>query len=222
MTQTTATLIDNIFISEKVHRSFDSAVILRDISDHLALLCLVKQAKLLDKSQLEFDSKSLNDNKLCKIKHKLYSVDWVRLLNSESCDENFNKCNAKINEVMDQIAPLKTVSISAKCRYKEPWMSKCIEISSRKNSELYKATLKEGCANKMCERHKNYRNCYNQLKRSAKFNYYKGQVDESKTNSKKLWRVINNVIGKNKNKGSIIPYITDKGVCKYDPSIIAN
>ena len=41
-------------------------------------------------------------------------------------------------------------------------------------------------------------------------------------NTKKLWRVINNVIGKNKNKGSIIPYITIDGICKYNPSIIAN
>ena len=173
VTQMTATLIDNIFISEKFHQSFDSAVILTDISDHLPLLCLVKQTKLLDKSPLEFDSRLLNDNKLCEIKQKLYNVDWVRLLNSESCDENFNKCNAKINEVMDQIAPLKTVRISAKGRYKEPWMSKCIEISSRKNSEFYKATLKEGCMNEMHERYINYRNCYNKLKRLAKLNYYK-------------------------------------------------
>ena len=171
--QMTATLIDNIFISEKFHRSFDSAVLLRDISDHLPLLCLVKQTKLLDKSPLEFESRSLNDNKLQEIKNKLYRADWIGLLNSESCDENFNKYNAKINEVMEQIAPLKTVRISAKCRFKEPWMSKCIETSSRKNSKLYKATLKEGSTNEMCKNYKNYRNHYNQLKRMAKFNYYK-------------------------------------------------
>ena len=46
VTQMTVTLINNIFISEKFHRSFDSAVLLRDILDHLPLLCLVK---LLDK-----------------------------------------------------------------------------------------------------------------------------------------------------------------------------
>ena len=64
VTQTTATLINNIFISEKFHRLFDSAVLLRDILDHLPLLCLVKQTKLLDKSPLEFESRSLNENKL--------------------------------------------------------------------------------------------------------------------------------------------------------------
>ena len=95
VTQMTATLINNIFISEKFHRSFDSAVLLRDISDHLPLLCLVKQTKLLDKSPLEFESRSLNDNKLQEIKNKLYSFDWVGLLNSESCDENFNNTMQK-------------------------------------------------------------------------------------------------------------------------------
>ena len=74
----------------------------------------------------------------------------------------------------------------------------------------------------MHERYINYQNCYNKLKRSAKLNYYKRQVDESKMNTKKLWRVINNVIGKNKNKGSIITYITIDGICKYNPSTIAN
>ena len=101
----TTTLIDNIFISEKFHQSFDSAVLLRDILDHLPLLCLVKQAKLLDKSPLEFESRPLNDNKLQEIKNKLYRADRIGLLNSESCDEKFNKYNAKINEVMDQIGP---------------------------------------------------------------------------------------------------------------------
>ena len=101
-------------------------------------------------------------------------------------------------------------------------MSKCIEISSRKNSEFYKATLKEGCTNEICEGYINYRNCYNKLKRSAKLNYYKRQVDESKMNTKNLWRVINNVIGKNKNKCSIIPCITIDGIHKYNPSTIAN
>ena len=106
------------------------------------MLCLVKQTKLPDKSPLEFESRLLNDNKLQEIKNKLYKVDWIGILNSETCDENFNKYNAKINEVMDQTAPLKTVRISAKRRFKEHWMSKGTETSGRKNSKPYKATLK--------------------------------------------------------------------------------
>ena len=61
ITNTLATLIDNIFISEKFHHSFDSAVLISDISDHLPLLCLVKQTKILDKSPLEFESRALTE-----------------------------------------------------------------------------------------------------------------------------------------------------------------
>ena len=52
--------------------------------------------------------------------------------------------------------------------------------------------------------------------------YYKKKIQESRTNTKKLWKVINNIIGKHKHSGSIIPYITVHGTCKYDPEIIAN
>ena len=52
--------------------------------------------------------------------------------------------------------------------------------------------------------------------------YYKKKIQENTTNTKKLWKVINNIIGKHKHSGSIISYITVDGVCKYDPDIIAN
>ena len=114
ITNTTGTLIDNIFISEKFHHSFDSAVLMSDISDHLPLLCLVKQTKILDKSPLEFQSRALTDDKLHAIKNKLYKVDWIGQLSSDGCDNNFNIYSNILNEVMDEVTPLKTVWISAK------------------------------------------------------------------------------------------------------------
>ena len=123
---------------------------------------------------------------------------------------------------MDEIAPVKTIRISAKRRYKEPWMSKGIETSSRKCTELYKASLKLGAAPKTRDKYVNYRNSYNQLKRTARLDYYKQQVEESKTNTKKLWQTINTVINKKKNNGSIIPFITVNGIKIYDSNKIAS
>ena len=123
---------------------------------------------------------------------------------------------------MDEVAPLKTVWISAKCKFKEPWMSKGIETSSRKNTDLYKATLKSDVTPEIRDKYVKYRNYYNRLKRSAKMNYYKQQVEESKTNTKMLWQTINAVINKKKNKGSIIPFITVDGIRIYDSNKIAD
>ena len=52
--------------------------------------------------------------------------------------------------------------------------------------------------------------------------YYRRKIQENTTNTKKLWKVINNIIGKYKHSGSIISYITIDGVRKYDPDTIAN
>ena len=41
--QTSATLIDNNFVSSKLHQSFDSAIIFSGISDHLQLLVLLSK-----------------------------------------------------------------------------------------------------------------------------------------------------------------------------------
>ena len=114
ITHRMATLIDNIFESEKFHRDYDSAILVSDISDHLPLLCLLKQTKILDKQPLTFESRSLNNDKLLNIKKLLSKVDWYGLLNKSNADENFNIFSNKINNIMDEVAPVKTVQISAR------------------------------------------------------------------------------------------------------------
>ena len=64
ITQRSATLIDNIFVSSKLHRNFDSMIILDDISDHLPTLTLLKQTKLHSKTPIEFQRRDLTDTKI--------------------------------------------------------------------------------------------------------------------------------------------------------------
>ena len=68
---------------------------------------------------------------------------------------------------MDEVAPLKTVRISSKRRFKEPWMSKGIEVASRKNTDLYKKTLRPDATAETRKKYVSYRNNYNRIKRAA-------------------------------------------------------
>ena len=70
--------------------------------------------------------------------------------------------------------------------------------------------------------YKNYGNSYNRLKRKAKINYYNDKCKEYNTNTRMLWKLINQTIGKAKNSGSIIPYITVDGLQTYQPKKIAH
>ena len=132
ITQTSSTLIDNIFISEKFQRDYDSALLVTDTSDHLPIMCLLKQTKITDKTPITFESRSLMAEKLNIIKNKLHLEDWYGLLNKTNVDENFNLLNDKISDTLDEVAPVRTIAISARRRFIEPWMSKSLKSSSRK------------------------------------------------------------------------------------------
>ena len=114
ITQRSAMLIDNIFVSSKLHRSFDSMVILDDILDHLPTLVLLKQIKFHNKKPIEFQSRSLMDKKFAAVRKDLKQVDWNGTLNSDNCDKNFNTfCNILENK-LDEVTPVKTIRISGK------------------------------------------------------------------------------------------------------------
>ena len=138
--QTSVTLIDNTFVSSKLHQSFDSGILLSDISEHLPSLVLLKQAKLLNKEPLEFTSRDLNEQKLRLINEKLHDIDWNGSLTSSDVNLNFDYLSNSIDRVTDEIAPVK---ISAKRRFVEPWMSTSLEQSAAKKNLLYKKTLQK-------------------------------------------------------------------------------
>ena len=112
ITNSTATLIDNIYISGKIQHNYESHLILSDISDHLPSLLLLKQTKVKDKTPIEFESRNLNDDKIMQINNELRSIDWNGQLNSNNCNTNFNTFCSKIKTAMDKVASIKTIRIS--------------------------------------------------------------------------------------------------------------
>ena len=156
-----ATLIDNVFISKNLHKFFESAILIEDISDHLPLLILLKQTKLICNKPIEFETRKLNAKNIKLIIYILYQVDWTKHLSSNSCSENFDFFTAKVNEIMDSVSPLIKIRISAKRRYREPWMTRGLEKSGLKKLCLYKETLKASATRKDITLYKDYRNVYN-------------------------------------------------------------
>ena len=110
------------------------------------------------------------------VKNKLYLEDWHGLLNKTDVDENSNLLNDKISDTLDEVASVKTITISARRRFMEPWMSKSLESSSRKKVQLYKETLKTNATNSDRQKYRDYRNTYNRLKQMMMITYYKKKI----------------------------------------------
>ena len=92
---------------------------------------MLKQTKLLSKEPLTFVSRNLTEHKLKEVNHKLMGKDWIGLLTGMTCDEKFDQFSDIVNSTLNEIAPLKTVKISAKQRYIEPLMTRGLENVSR-------------------------------------------------------------------------------------------
>ena len=159
--QNSATLIDNIFISEQLQCSFDSAILVDNISDHLPCLPLLHQTRIGNKSPLEFKSRNLNARKIEVINDTLRNKDWNGLLNSTDCSSNFDKFCDILHETMEDVAPLRTFRISVRRRFVEPWMTTGLENTMRKNKSLYKETLKQDCEHTKVDEYKCHRNMLN-------------------------------------------------------------
>ena len=143
---TTATLIDNIFVSKALHQDFESAVLLNDVSDHMPILTLLKQTKVTDKTNLEFKSRNLNDAKMGVIRDRLFAVDWIGELSHKTSSENFNKFCSIVKSIMGDVSPEQIIIISHKCKYVEPWMTQGIRLASRKKLELYKKSISKNAS----------------------------------------------------------------------------
>ena len=56
--------------------------------------------------------------------NRLVHIDWIGELTGTTSNEKFNQFSAIIERILDSVAPLKTVRISAKRQFVEPWMTR--------------------------------------------------------------------------------------------------
>ena len=138
---------------------------------------------------------------------------------------NVNDCAQRLHDellkIIDKISPERTVSSTNQRTYCEPWMSKGLRKSSKKQLQLYKNYLSVRSTT-LHEKYKLYRDCFKKIKRTAKRDYYLSKCLEFKSNTKKLWQMINNVNNKTCNKMCIISSIKVDNIEYTNDKIIAN
>ena len=210
ITKSTATLIDNIIASQSLLTNSDSriiiVIIIIIISNHLP--SLVKFRDLLQKNN---SVKIITSRNLCKknierMKNDLETTDWPAVI-TESVDESFDSFHDLLIDTVNKHSPIITRKISRNKFRKEPWVSASILRSINTQKKLYAKSIKSNASTRDMIKYKNYKKILDRLKRMGKTHYYQTKCVEFKNNIKKLWELINKVIGKTSDKGSIINYI---------------
>ena len=75
VTQKSAALIDNVFISKKLQNNFASSILIDDISDHFPSIVFLNNQKICKKEPLKIRTRKIDDSKIAKLKNTLDKVN---------------------------------------------------------------------------------------------------------------------------------------------------
>ena len=218
VTSRTATLIDNIYTNDIAH--VKSSILLAGISDHLP--CCLFMGHKHKKEPLTIHSRKLNEEKINNIKQSLTGIDWAPLTDM-NVNNAYDMFINQINDCLDTHAPMRTITISQKNVIRDEWMTPGLLQSSKTRDKLYKQQVGFPIDHPNHVKYVNYRNQYNRLKRFSKKDFYYKQIEYHKNSSKKLWNILNKVIGKTRNKMELPNKIKDtRGILVHGSLAIAN
>ena len=154
VTNTSATLIDNILIKSDLHETHRSNVIINNISDHYPSILAIDNPDLSTVESQQVTVRKINENEIVKIKNKLCETNWNAELNALDANEAFNKLHNKLTTILNSVAPEKTINI--RTRRNMPWFTLGIKKSNEKDKRLFKASQCKTATEAQKERYKEY------------------------------------------------------------------
>ena len=215
MTNKTATLIDNILISTKLQYNYTPFVIIDDLSDHYPSIVILHNVEKCKKDRVKITKRRIDSESIELIKTDVNSVDWA-CIDSMDVNEAFEYFHPILLKSIEAHCPKKEYSISYDKIIRDPWITKGLMNSIRKQKRLYLRHLHSSdpeCTNKYIS----YRNVLKKLLRHSKLNYFNNKCLEYKQNSRKLWQLINQDINKTNRKSQVIESLRVDNLLRYSP-----
>ena len=216
ITDTSATLIDNILISGKLQQAYHSGIIISDMSDHLPTVIKLLSAKQDMKKQQILTYRIITDEKIKLINEELQGYIWEEILEKRGTDDSFNILHETLILSMDKHMPLKTKKLTKKDINKEPWITKGVENCIKKQKQLYKKSIGKRATSEDHKKYKEYKSMLQKIKRKAKMDHYQDKCLRYKNETRKLWDVINTITGKKRNRDSMVESLKVGSILTHD------
>ena len=143
------------------------------------------------------------------LKCKISSVNWEKYLTvndviTENVNEVFDKCHDKLFDIINKHTPVRKRFVTEKNYRKELWVTPSILKYCKKQKKLYKLSIKGSATTADAIKYHEYRNVLNRIKRREKILYYHDLCKKLKNNTKKLWEIVNQTVGKTNDKTCIL------------------
>ena len=191
ITRSTATLIDNIFISQTWLENFECGILVDDMSDHLPSIVSIKGLKTSKKEPIRITSRDTRTKNVRALKDSLNQIDWSDIIEDNSPNKSMTNLHNKLVAEVEHFTPVRTYNVNPKKARCEPWLTSGIHISMHKCKRLYCEFLHNKSDQAVESKYSAYAKLLGCLKRHAKLSYYGEKCRTYKHNTKKLWGIIN-------------------------------
>ena len=228
--QSAATLIDNIFykLSNNSY-SVNSGIVLSDLSDHLPCFACIDFPGKFELPPKYINIQTTNERAIHNFVSDLSQRNVLSQLNLQKDidpNENYNILERNIKLAKKTHLPIKTVRFNKRKHKLKPWITQSIIKSINFKDKLYKKLKLTPVSSTLFTTLKHNLKTYNGILkktiRSAKLNYYHSQFDRYKKDSRKTWSIINDVLGKLKQKKDFPSYFKVNEENIHDKQSIAD
>ena len=222
ITRKRATLIDNIIVSQNLCGNYCSSILVDNISDHLPSVCVIKSIQRVNKDPVEITSRDTSPKNMKALHEHLCNYQWDMLLNGKNVNDAMITFNDILSYEIDLCIPERTRLVQARNVRREPWITTSLKRSIDRCKRLYCKTLQANSDITSAIHYKAYNTTLKKAIRHAKQMFHQAKCKEYKTNTKKLWQLINRISGRMNDKSTSIDYLSIDGVREYNGNKIAN
>lgn len=204
ITKKSATLIDHIITNTSFTSINKSGIIKTDVSDHFPIYTITKK-KICDlkSHQKRIYCRKYNEKAILNFKADLREQDWS-LIEREGCpNKAFFEFDSIFLRLYDHHFPLVEVKIKEKSLL-SPWITKGIKRSSKMKQLLYDKFLKKR-DDASLKAYKDYKKSFENVKKHSKYLYYQENLEKHKSDIRRTWQIIKEIVGRVKVKNNQLP-----------------
>ena len=123
VSSTTATLIDNILVDQKLTSLSTSGILIDNASDHLPCYTLLTNINPSRKKHLEITSQDTRPKNIYALKEFLQIPGNLLPLNGDNTNEQFDNFHRQLEDAVNHFLPIRTQKIPARSVRHEAWMT---------------------------------------------------------------------------------------------------
>jgi len=204
--ENSATLIDNI-LTNNLNEGMKSGVLYLDLSDHFPIFqySLIKSNKT-KQNKKRMHKRIMSKSNISKFNDILASISWNDLYKENNAHFAYQNFMKVINFSFNECFPIGSSTRKCSQDFSKPWFTVDLLKLLRKKNKLYRKYVSNPTPLSYGV-YKSYRNKYTHSIRSAKKKYFCEKFKRCSNDTKTTWKVINQLLHREKKTHPQLPSI---------------